>query len=142
MSKRYLSLICFHTLTFTRTQHTVLSIQRADMKVGGDEWLISVEWRGRRELNELSLFWGLCMHIHCYIFTMAGGEKKNLGYSMVLFLRVLYAKILISLQRQKHSEHQLHTLQYRHVNTPLYVFYLSLSTLPLPSHLHIITTSP
>lgn len=51
--------------------HTVLPTQHIDMKVGGDEWLISVEWRGRRELNELSLFWGLCMRIHCYIFTMA-----------------------------------------------------------------------
>lgn len=76
---RYLSLICFsqtHTHMYT---HIVLPMQRTDMKVGGDEWLISVEWRGRRELNELSLFWGLCMRIHCYIFTMASRTKKNLG---------------------------------------------------------------
>lgn len=66
---RYLSLICF--CTNTHATHTVLPVQHTDMKVGGDEWLISVEWRGRRELNELSLFWGLCMRIHCYIFTMA-----------------------------------------------------------------------
>lgn len=53
---------CITTLSFPRGTH---------MKVGGDKWLISVEWRGRRELNELSLFWGLCMRIHCYIFTVA-----------------------------------------------------------------------
>ena len=75
---RYLSLICFHTQIHKHIIHTVLSGQRTDMKVGGDEWLISAAWRGRRELNELSLFWGLCMRIHCYIFTVAS-EKKNLG---------------------------------------------------------------
>lgn len=65
-----------HMPAHTHT-HCPFWAEHRDMKVGGDEWLISVEWRGRRELNELSLFWGLCMHIYCYIFTMA--SDKNLG---------------------------------------------------------------
>lgn len=67
--------------------HTVLYGQFTDMKVGGDEWLVSVEWRGRRELNELSLFWGLCMRIHCYIFSPWPAEKKKIWVSLwLLFL--------------------------------------------------------
>lgn len=100
---RYLSLICFHTQIHKDIIHTVLSGQCTDMKVGGDEWLISAEWRGRRELNELSLFWGLCMRIHCYIFTVASGKKIWVSLWFVFFC-VLSAKIPISPQRQKHTK--------------------------------------
>lgn len=57
---RYQPLICFQTCT-------VVSDRRTDMKVGGDEWPASVQRRSERELNELSLFWGLCMRIHCVV---------------------------------------------------------------------------
>lgn len=71
-------------------------MQHTDVKVGHDEWLISVERKGRKELNELSLFLRLCMRIHCYIF-VTGHVKIWVSLRLLFFASSLL--IPIALQR-------------------------------------------
>ena len=73
--------IFIFNLFFTHTQvHTLSfpsSIQIWRWAVMNGSYQLSGE--AGRELNELSLFWGLCMRIHCYIFTVASEQKKESG---------------------------------------------------------------